>query len=144
MSVEIPGTMQILYTAQDGSLRAVSGRWEGRNQLALGEGASLAAVPGIPGQLQYSYTGENAVIHGEVPVAMTTSGGQGIPMVAAVEPGEETAPDPQRPSLIMRRAGTDPLWEIAKASGSTMEAIRNLNGFADEPRAGQMLLIPVQ
>jgi LysM repeat protein len=38
---------------------------------------------------------------------------------------------------------TDSLWELAKETGSTMDAIRKANGLTQEPRQGQMLLIPV-
>ena len=51
--------------------------------------------------------------------------------------------DPNRPSLILRRAGDQCLWDIAKAAGSTMEAIRKANGLSGEPAPEQMLLIPV-
>ena len=64
-------------------------------------------------------------------------------MVTGVEMGEQIKPDPNRPSLILRRAGSQLLWEIAKETGSTVEAIRTANGLKEEPAAGQMLLIPV-
>lgn len=50
-----------------------------------------------------------------------------------------------RPSLIAKRAGTESVWEIAKACGSTVEAICEANslsgGVAQE---GVILLIPMQ
>jgi len=52
-------------------------------------------------------------------------------------------PDPNRPSLIVRRAGANRLWDIAKDSGSTVEAIQKVNGLQGEPAPDQMLLIPV-
>jgi len=64
-------------------------------------------------------------------------------MITGVELGEEKEPDANRPSLILRRAGHGRLWDIAKESGSTMDAIRKANGLQEEPAAGQMLLIPV-
>ncbi len=42
-------------------------------------------------------------------------------------------PDPARPSLILRRTGEGGLWELAKACGSTVEAIRSANGLEAEP-----------
>ena len=68
---------------------------------------------------------------------------QSIPMVTGVELGQAKQPDPNRPSLILRRAGDNCLWDIAKATGSTMEAICRVNGLAGEPAPEQMLLIPV-
>ena len=60
-----------------------------------------------------------------------------------LELGEENTSDPARPSLILRRAGEADLWEIAKNTGSTVEAIRKANALEAEPRQDQMLLIPV-
>jgi hypothetical protein len=68
---------------------------------------------------------------------------QSIPMVSGAELGQPKQPDPNRPSLILRRAGDCCLWDIAKATGSTMEVIRRVNALAGEPMPEQMLLIPV-
>jgi LysM repeat protein len=38
---------------------------------------------------------------------------------------------------------SDSLWNLAKASGSTMAAIRKANQLTQDPQPGQMLLIPV-
>ena len=79
----------------------------------------------------------------QLPMELTTTAIRGIPMVIGLELGEEKAADPDRPSLILRRAGDARLWDMAKASGSTVEAIRRANGLQEEPAPGQMLLIPV-
>ena len=41
------------------------------------------------------------------------------------------------------RAGAESLWELAKASRSTVEAIRQANNLEEEPLDDRMLLIPV-
>jgi hypothetical protein len=64
-------------------------------------------------------------------------------MITAVELGQQKQPDPNRPSLILRRAGDQRLWDLAKDSGSTMDAIRRANGLKGDPLPDQMLLIPV-
>ena len=69
--------------------------------------------------------------------------GQGIPMVTGLEVGEEKTLDPGRPSLILKRQPSGGLWELAKTSGSTMEAIQQANNLTAEPEMGKMLLIPV-
>ena len=74
-------------------------------------------------------------------ITATTS--RGIPMVTGLNLGEPRQADPERPSLILRRAGEKRLWDLAKASGSTVEAIRKANNLQDEPAPNQMLLIPV-
>ena len=65
-----------------------------------------------------------------------------MPMVTQLEAGEKREPDPNRPSLVLRRANGR-LWDLARASGSTMAAIREANGLTGEPEPGKMLLIPV-
>ena len=68
----------------------------------------------------------------------------GIPMLTSLELGELREPDSNRPSLILRRAGEDTLWEIAKSSGSTVTDIQKANNLQAEPEADRMLLIPVK
>ena len=49
-----------------------------------------------------------------------------------------------RPSLVLCRAGEQDLWTLAKAHGSTVEAIRAANQLEGAPEKGRMLLIPVE
>lgn len=137
ISLEIPGTIQVLCHDDQGNLRAASSRWEGKLRLAMGEDTALWAQP-----LLQSPAG-GLPKRAELPLRLTTSGGQSIPMVTSMVPGPETQPDPQRPSLILRRAGEESLWELAKECGSTVAAIRSANGLQDAPKPGRMLLIPV-
>lgn len=143
ISLEIPGTVQVLAVGDDGNLRAEASRWEGRLNWPMGPETELSAALLAPTQPQLILGGNGMCVHGELPMKLITSGGTGIPMVTELEICGQKEPDPQRPSLILRRAGTDTLWEIAKACGSTMDAIRNANHLSDEPRPSQMLLIPV-
>ena len=64
-------------------------------------------------------------------------------MITGLELGEIRELDPQRPSLILCRRGKRGLWEVAKGSGSSIEAIRAANGLDEDPDETQMLLIPV-
>ena len=86
------------------------------------------------GQLQL--TGERN-LWGQICVEQT------FPMVSGLRLGETRQPDPSRPSGILRRAGEDTLWDLAKRHGSTIDAIKSANHLAGEPDLGQMLLIPV-
>jgi hypothetical protein len=69
--------------------------------------------------------------------------GQEMQAVCALELGEEEKPDPDRASLILRRAGRNSLWELAKKYGSTVESILRANRLSGEPDPEKMLLIPV-
>ena len=79
----------------------------------------------------------------DVHILMKFMGQTQIPMVSALMVGEEKALDPQRPSLILVRPGDDRLWDIAKANHTTVEAIREANGFLEEAAENSFLLIPI-
>ena len=66
-----------------------------------------------------------------------------LPMVTALEVGEMFQIAADRPSLLLQRMGEEDLWNLAKATGSTVEAIRKANDLQEEPEVGQMLLIPI-
>jgi hypothetical protein len=65
-------------------------------------------------------------------------------MVTGLRLGEEKTPDPERPSVIIRRKGkAGSLWDLAKNCGSTVSAIRKMNHQEGEPDPEKLLLIPV-
>lgn len=137
-----PGQFQVLYYGEDGALHSGSARWEGRQSMAGDENSLLTAMP-LPQEPQAIAGSGQILLKSELPVEMTATARERIPMVTGMELGELRQPDPNRPSLILRRAGQQRLWDIAKESGSTVESIRRANGFQEEPAPGQMLLIPV-
>lgn len=136
-----PGTFQVLYYGQDGALHSANLRWEGKKPIPADENSRITAVP-VP-MVAQSSLGGNLTAKAEIPLQLTVTGTEGIPMVTGLELGQQRQPDPGRPSLILQRAGETGLWEIAKMSGSTMEAIRQANHLKEDPTPGQMLLIPV-
>ena len=79
----------------------------------------------------------------ELPLEVTAFADQSLPMVTGLELGEPRKLDPNRPSLILCRAGEQRLWDIAKASNATLDAIRQANDLAGEPAPNQILLIPI-
>ncbi|MBQ1279315.1 MAG: LysM peptidoglycan-binding domain-containing protein [Clostridia bacterium] len=72
-----------------------------------------------------------------------TFSGKGISVITELSVGEAWEPDPNRPSLILRRVGEDTLWDIAKSAGSTVEAIMAANRLAETPPPEAMVLIPI-
>ena len=88
-------------------------------------------------------TPEGIRLNGQVSMMLRTLAEQSFSSVKAMEPGQMVEPDPNRPSLILCRAGEDSLWQLARENGSTVSAIREASGLEGEPRPGQMLLIPV-
>lgn len=142
VEMEIPGTFQVLYYGEDGVLRSATARWEGQQRIPADGDSQITAIP-MAAEPQAMAGSGQILAKAEVPMEMTTTAKQRIPMVTGVELGERRVPDPNRPTLILRRAGEDRLWDIAKHSGSTMESIRRANNLQDEPAPDQMLLIPV-
>lgn len=141
--MELPGMFQALYYDENGALQGTTARWEGNIQLNADEDSRISAVPMRPSEPQISLSDGTMTLKSELPMAMTSTARQQIPMVTGLTLGEVREPDPGRPSLILHRAGNRRLWDIAKESGSTVEAIRKANGLQEEPDPGRMLLIPV-
>ena len=142
VEMEFPGQFQVLYYAEEGRLRGAAARWEGKLTIPMDESGDLSPVP--LGAEAKAMAGNGKIqVKAEVPVEMTTTARQPISMVTGIELGQQKKPDPNRPSLILRRCGSSSLWELAKANASTVEAIRRVNGLTGEPNPDQMLLIPV-
>lgn len=72
------------------------------------------------------------------------SGEETLTTLCAITAQQDGKPDPERPSLILRRAQQDSLWQLAKSCGSTVEAICRSNNLLEEPDPQQLLLIPVE
>ena len=137
-----PGQFQVLYYGDDSRLHGSAVRWEGKQTLPAHDNSDITVVP--MGADAQAITGNGKIqLKAELPLELNTMTEQTIPMVTGVELGQRKQPNPNRPSLILRRAGNSCLWDLAKASNSTMEAIRRANGLTGEPSPEQMLLIPV-
>lgn len=141
--LELPGLVQILYYGADGSLQSVSGKWMGQTSVKTDRSSHLEIVPASDGEIQTMPGTETVICRGIVPVNMTVSAGQGLPMVTAVELGEAVKADSARPTLVIRRMDGSRLWDVAKENNSTMAAIRKINELEEEPARGKLLLIPV-
>ena len=138
VELELPGVFQSLSYGEDGSLEAATVRWDGSMNLNADENTLLTAVP-APASIQTSAGSVKA----ELPLELTSAARQQLPVVTGLTLGEERRPDPSRPCLILRRVGSESLWQVAKEAHSTTTAIREANGLQNEPAPGQMLLIPV-
>ena len=137
--LELPGAFQVLRYDADGSLQSENLRTQSTWKLPSDENSRICAAAGQNGWPQVV----GSSVHGDSAVSASAVAGQGIPMVTGLTLGEQTEPDPARPSLLLRRAGQEPLWDLAKQSGSTVDAIRQANRISEEPEPGKMLLIPV-
>jgi hypothetical protein len=137
------GQMQVLYMDDLGALQGRSCRWSSGWELpASPETELLVQLRGMPRPLVSVSAGQIA-INGEAQMEVQSRSQVPMTMVTGLELGDAAQPDPGRPSLILCRAGAASLWEIAKSSGSTVQAIRQANGLSGEPLDDRMLLIPV-
>lgn len=141
-TLEVPQRCRVLHYDEAGILRGTEHRWNQTMELEAEEHSHITA---LPGQVRVRLTPEleGAALEAELPVTLRTLSGTALPAVSALTLGEHVQPDPGRPSLILRRAGTDTLWDLARRSGSTVEAICMANGLEGEPEPERMLLIPV-
>lgn len=139
----IPGQFQMLYYDMEGNLKSASVKWEERHAVPCSEGVAIEATLWPGGKTQGNLMSGSANLTGEWMLSTETYSKSAISMVSGLELGELRQLDPQRPSLILRRSGGKTLWDLAKCSGSSVEAIREANQLEAEPEESQMLLIPV-
>ena len=143
VEVKLNGQYQLLWNDSEENIQGDTADFSGnipfptarenRTDLWLGNG------PWTEIQL----TAEGGVVRTRYPVNVQVYSTQTIPMVTAMQLGEQRQKDPNCPSIILRRAGEEGIWMLAKETGSTVSAIREANRLVDEPEEGQMLLIPV-
>lgn len=137
--LELTGSFQTLEEKPEGSLRGETVRWEGNSVLNGDREAQLWAQCRVSGRPKRT----GGTLRCDMQLCHRVTADTDIPMVSSLFLGEEKTPDPNRPSLVVRRAGEASLWELAKTAGTTVSAIRDANGLAGEPEPDQMLLIPV-
>ncbi len=138
VQTKLSGKFQVLGMDEDGVLSGEALPWEQTWELGGGEDACVTAwlatqpQPVTGGHFR-AELGARAMVCKDMTVAMVTG-------ITLGQPREEKA---DRPSLVLRRAGTEGLWEIAKEMGTTVQAIENANGLTQEPEPGSWMLIPV-
>lgn len=143
LRVSLNGGFQVLGKNETGALTGVSAKWEEGFAFPADRNTELLAVCCPTGRAQGVLTSEETVLKADVKVDLTAVSTHGLPQLAGLELGELREPDPQRPTVVLRRAEGAELWQLAKETGSTVDAIRRVNRLQEEPAPGQMLLIPV-
>ena len=142
VEMELPGRFQVLYYDENGGLQSAMARTEEKVSMEADGNSRVDAVI-LPGAPAAATAGSGIELRGESILQTQTSARHGIPMVTGLRIGGEGEKDPHRPSLILRRAGKGRLWDIAKSTGSTVDAICSANGLSEEPEESRILLIPV-
>lgn len=141
--LQIPGQFQVLFKDDEGQYRSAASRWEGQCPATEEDALQIIAYVNVTGKTKCATDGAGMSMTAELLTDLMIYSQQEIPMVVGIEMTELAEPDPERPSLILRRAGEDSLWNIAKASGSTVEMIMEANHLEGKLDPEQMLLIPV-
>lgn len=137
------GTFQLLYEDRSGILQSVLRRWEHELAFDAADDSFVAVMMNPNGLPTAQMGGGQLAVKGNICLSVHTESTQGLKMMSGMELGNVKKPDPNRPSVILRRAEGERLWDIAKNCGTTVAAICQANGLNDEPDTGRMLLIPV-
>ena len=129
ISLTMPGQLQMLYYDTEGMLQSTVVPWEGKWNLPVSEDCAVDTRIIPAGKPQAIPGAGNVNLRAEVYVDAVTTAGQGMSVIVGMEMGEQEKADPNRPSLIMCRAGKRRLWDVAKQCGSTVEAIQRANSL---------------
>lgn len=143
MQANLSGQFQMLYYDTDGVLQGIAPRWSGQWSVPAGENSKIEITPCSSGVPQAAVNGVSGTLRSDIMLDSITYAQQGMTAVTGLIMGELAEPDPNRPSLILRRPEDKTLWEMAKETGSTVESIRNANGLSGEPEDDRILLIPI-
>lgn len=141
--LELGGQFQLLYQQEDGALQGAGIRWDGSMTIPGDENIRILPQVIPAGEPAAHMATDGVLLSGVMELDLRTESNGGLPMISALQLGQIREPDPERPSLILMRPGHRDLWDLAKACGSTVDAIRSANGLEAEPDENAMLLIPV-
>lgn len=139
----IPGQFQVLYYDNAGSLQSGTVRGEEIWQIPSDSRNTLDSYIQMNGYPTADINEQGIALSAQWDMAADVFSEQGLLMLTQITLGEKREKDPNRPSLILRRAGQQRLWDIARECGSTVDAIEAANHLQEDPEPGQILLIPV-
>lgn len=139
----VPGQFQVLYYDNAGSLQSGTVRGEETWKIFSDPRNKVGAYLQMSGYPSADINEQGVVLTAQWDVTADVFSEQGLPMLTQVTLGEKSEKDPNRPSLILRKAGQQRLWDIARECGSTVDAIMLANNLEDQPEADRILLIPV-
>lgn len=143
VQIQMPGAFQLLYTDTDGNLQSTNAYWEENLEISMSPDNTVNTIVQTM-DVPQAVIGGGVSMQADILCNVSTIAQQGLQMVCSLELGEQKKLDPNRPSLVLRRAGNDTLWQIAKLTGSTVEGIMEANHLTGEPEPEKMLLIPIE
>lgn len=143
VQLQLAGGFQVLWQDAEKTLQSAMVKWEQKQMLPANGNTGLCCALEPVGAPDAAQTGDSVRLRAEMALERMVTTLEEIPVVTGLEISEPTGDTKERPSLILRRPGSDSLWNIAKQYGSTEEAIRQANGLTEDPAPDRMLLIPV-
>ncbi len=142
-AVTVAAQFQVVYQDAEGNLQYATAKEEASWPFQSEEGNRICASVRPSGGVQVISSAEALEVCADAAVCAKVFSNAGLSMVSGIEIGQMEEPAENRPSLILRRAGEDTLWDIAKECGTTVEAICKANQIQQEPESDKMLLIPI-
>ena len=143
VELSMRGQFQTLFYDLEHQLQCTVSRWEHQSTLSADQNCQVISIVRPNGMAKGNFTGGNLNCKADIYADIMTEANQEMPMVIGLQLSEITPRDKEQPSLILRKAGTDSLWDIAKQCNSTVEAISKANNLQASPEQEQVLLIPV-
>ncbi len=143
MCMELSGQVQMLYYGTEGQLLSGTARWESERQIPADSSCRMCALLQQADQPQASVLDDSIGVSCQLQMQRRITASAAVPMITELEMGERSEDGGNRPSLILRRSEGKDLWQLAKESASTVDAIRRANALEGEPEENQLLLIPV-
>ncbi len=143
VEITVPGVCRILYEDSQGNLQSMTAGWEENWDFPTNPHSKVFPYVSLSGLPQALVGADSITLRGDLQIDAETTSGRGMAMVSGMELGQETAPDPDRPSLILCRCGSRSLWEVAKECKTTTAAICRANALDESAATNQVLLIPI-
>lgn len=143
LAVSVPGQFSLLYFDEEGLLQAYTQQAKGVTQMPCQRENQVSCCLLRTQKPDVTMLASGVELTAQTELCVPVSAGNRMEMISGLELGEPLPVDENRPSLILQRAGDETLWDIAKACGSTVEAIQKANALQQDPEKGRMLLIPI-
>ena len=139
LETDIGGVFQILYYDPEGQLQSAQARWSETRELPVDPDADFSCTLTCGGKPQYG----SGMLSGDLHLNLTVTDRKGMDMVCGLALGDAVHHSPDRPSLVITKAGDHSLWQLAKENGTTVDLISQANGLSGEPAPDCVLLIPI-
>lgn len=142
VELDLSGKFLMLYCDPQGNLETAAQSWGGQWSHSAHEDCKMQTFGAVSGTPVGILGGGNATLRADMLLDTAASTMQTIPMITGLTLTDRES-QKDRPSIVLRRLRQDSLWELAKQTGSTVDAIRKANQLTEDPAEDQMLLIPV-